>query len=305
VTLGELPEAGSGYSGRVVVVGSVNVDTVLHLERHPTPGETVAATGTARLLGGKGANQAVSAARAGATTALVCAIGDDQAGRDARDALAGAGVAVAGAARASDPTGSALVMVDGAGENMIVITPGANGLLDRDHIATAAPLVAAADVVLASLEVPVDAVLAAFAAATGLRVLNPAPAEPVTDALLDAVDVVTPNRHELGRIAGTGPPSSVESAVAMAEQLRRRHPNLAVVATLGQEGAIVVAPTGTTHLPAAPVVVVDTTGAGDAFNGRLAAELASGAVLNEAVRAGVVYASEVVGRAGATGIRLR
>lgn len=251
----------------VCVVGSANLDLVATTARHPRPGETVLGSSYAEHPGGKGLNQAVSAARSGASTAFVSALGSDTAGDQLRSVLADERIDARGVATVDVPTGRALIIVDESGENSIVVIPGAN--------ATITPQVAVppASVVLAQLEIPVDAVVAALIAAQAggsTVVLNPAPAAPLPSELVAACDVVVPNEHELELSGG--------AARLLADGCG------AVVVTLGGDGVDVYTQAGTTHIPAHDVEVVDTTGAGDAFCGALSARLAAGDELLTAVR---------------------
>ena len=280
---------------QVVVLGSANVDTVLRVARLPRPGETVLATGRQTGAGGKGANQAVAAARSGARTAFLGAVGDDAGAELLRSVLSGAAV-VAALRTAPSPTGLASVVVDAAGENAIVVDPGANAdLLDLD--AADRELIGGARVLLCQLEVPPTTVAAALALARdrGVRtVLNAAPARSLPDDLVAALDVLVVNEQEALAVAGqTGP---LEAAV---EVLLQRVPQ--VVVTLGAAGAQVgVRGRDLTLVPGVPArSVVDTTGAGDVFCGALAAAQARGLPLLEAVSYGCAAASLSVERAGA------
>jgi ribokinase len=280
----------------VVVVGSLNLDLVVPVARHPRPGETVLGGDIARHPGGKGANQAVAAARLGQTVAMVGRVGDDDAGETLVGALRADGVHV-GAVRVDPgaPTGIALIAVDDAGENAIVVSPGANARVSTRDVGDAAGLLASAAVTLVQLEVPVEIVEEAARLAAGTLILNPAPAAPLSGELLRRVDVLVPNRSELVALAGGGVVSGDEAALAAASL---EGPG-AVIVTLGAEGALVVDGTTTVHVPALPVEAVDTTAAGDAFCGALADALVRGADSVEATRWAVRVAAAAVGRAGA------
>jgi ribokinase len=274
----------------IAVVGSINLDVVVAVERHPAPGETVVGGDRQELPGGKGANQAVAAARLGAAVALVARVGADAAGERLRDGLVAEGVDVAHVVTDADaPTGMALIAVDGAGENTIVVSPGANARVGAGDVDAAREVLAAAPVTLLQHEVPGDAVAAAIAAAGGTVVLNPAPAR----ALVAAVDVLVPNRGELEALAGRG-----GDPVELARGLERAR---AVVVTLGAEGAVVVQGERAERIASPRVQAVDTTGAGDAFCGALAQALADGATLVEAARWAVRAAAVSVTRVGAQG----
>jgi ribokinase len=283
----------------VAVVGSLNLDLVIGVPHLPLPGETVIGGDVARHPGGKGANQAVAAARLGRRVAMVGCTGADQAGRALRHSLDLAGVETAFVREVRDaPTGMALVAVEPGGENQIVVAPGANHHLDPHVIEAAAAILATAAVTLLQLEVPIDAVEAAARTAAGGRglvVLNPAPAQQLPAALLSVVDVLVPNRGELARLAGSDPPRSIGETEALARSLGVR----SVVVTLGEDGALVVAEGSSTHLPAPWVDVIDTTAAGDAFCGALADALARGRPLRSAARWAVLAGTAACLRSGA------
>jgi ribokinase len=255
----------------VAVIGSVNLDLVATTARLPGPGETVSGSAYAEHAGGKGLNQAVAAARTGAVVVMVGAVGDDDAGRRLRSLAENEGIDVGAVAVVSgSPTGRALITVDADAENSIVVIPGANSSVRAGSLPHAR-------VVIAQLEIPLDEVIAALrsARAGGARtMLNPAPAQPLPDELLEVCDIIVPNEHELELIGG------VESLLGRGVG--------AVVMTMGAAGARVTVRTGTStterHQPAFQVTPVDTTGAGDAFCGSLAARLAAGDGLESAVR---------------------
>ena len=254
----------------VAVVGSVNLDLVATTHRLPGPGETVAGTGYAEHAGGKGLNQAVAAARSGASVALIAAVGDDDAGRRLRAVAEAEGIDVSMIDIVPGPTGRALITVDDRAENSIVVVPGANAFVRAD-----AP--GDARVVVAQLEIPNDTVIAAFRSARGhggRTILNPAPAQRLPDELLAVCDVIIPNEHELARIGG--PDTLFGRGVS------------AVVTTMGAAGVSVAemvdGVVDAWEQAAFDVTPIDTTGAGDAFCGALAARLAAGAGLREAVR---------------------
>jgi ribokinase len=285
---------------RVVVVGSANIDMTVRAPRLPAPGETVLGGTFSTAPGGKGANQAVAARRAGGAVAFVGCVGDDPLGDDALRALRAAGVDAGHVARAPGvPTGVALITVDGRGENAIAVAPGANAHLTPAHVEAAAGAIAAADVLLVQLETPLDAVGAALAVAArhGTRaVLNPAPAPegPLDPRLLGRVAVVTPNRAEAARLAGAAAHRPEDAAAALLAAGAG-----AAVVTLGGDGALVVTAAGARRLPAYPVPVVDTTGAGDVFSGALAVALAEGRPLLDAARFAGAAAALSVTRPGA------
>lgn len=272
----------------VCVIGSLNVDTTLRVASLPGAGETVLARGRSIAQGGKGANQAVAAASQGSRVTLVAAVGDDADGRASLDGLGARDVDMASVRVLPDAsTGTALVLVADDGENLIVVDQGANAALDeawvRDRVTAADP-----DVVVAQLEVPISAVVAAAEAFSGRYfILNPAPTPLEPDAvaaLLAHTDVLVPNRPELAWLAGEDEPQSLAAVDRCARKLA--FPGTLVV-TLGGQGAAVYAPYGESRIALEPppaVDVVDTTGAGDAFCGVLADRLARGFDVVAAVR---------------------
>lgn len=276
----------------VLVVGSANLDLVLAVDALPAPGETVLATHRAEGPGGKGANQAVAAARAGARTALLAALGDDDAAALLRAALTGAGVDVGRLRTVGAPTGAAFVTVDARGENAIVVDAGANALL-LDLTDDELDRVGAARVVLCQLEVPLATVAAAVAAATGIVVLNAAPARTLASYLLQGVHVLVVNEHEARVMGGT--PDLGRAVSRLLEQVPE------VVMTLGAAGALLARRDAEPlRIPGIPARhVVDTTGAGDVFCGAYAAGRAAGEDSTTAARLACAAASLSVERPGA------
>jgi ribokinase len=283
-------------AGDVFVIGSINVDLVVRAGTLPSPGETVTGGTFERHGGGKSANQAVAAARAGAAVRMIGAVGEDELGEEAVAQLAAEGIDVSGVARLDAPTGVALIAVDAAGENQIAVASGANAELAAAHV-EAALEAATSGVALLGLEVPDAAVLAGARAARGAGltvVINPAPARPLGDELLALAPILTPNRGEAATLSGE------DDAEAAARALSAQT-GAPVVVTVGSDGALLVSGDAVERVPAPAVEAVDTTGAGDAFNGALAAALAGGAPLPEAVREAVAVAAESVRRPGARG----
>jgi ribokinase len=281
----------------VAVVGSANVDLVVPVEVLPRPGQTVLGGDHLRAPGGKGANQAVAAARLGRHAAMVARIGDDDFGAQLLRSLEHAGVET-GAVTVTDdvPTGVAIITVDRSGENTIAVSPGANARLSPDDVAAAAQVVREARVLLVQLEVSIDTVAAAVQTAAGTVVLNPAPAASLPPEVLEQVDVLVPNRGELAVLTGRREPSTVEEAVKAARALPA---GPAVVLTLGSDGAVVIDGEQVEHVPAISVAAVDATGAGDAFCGALADGLAQELDLVEATRWAVRAAGLATTRWGA------
>lgn len=285
--------------GRVVVTGSINVDAVARTERHPAAGETVHGSSLDLLPGGKGANQAVAAARAGAATLMVGCVGDDAFGRRMRENLAAEGVEV-GCVRVQPgaPTGMALVVVDRGGENRIVVVAGANAMLGAADVA-AVP-VDGGDVVLTQLEVPSEAVREALVrgrAAGATTMLNAAPAAALPDDVIAAADVLLVNLPELETL--TGSPIRDDEALLDAAAIQRDRCRRAVVVTLGARGALLLAGGTPLRIEGHAVPVVDTTGAGDCFAGAMAARLVAGDDLDQAVRFATAAAALSVQQPGA------
>lgn len=271
--------------GRVIVVGSVNLDLVYRVPHLPRPGETLLGGELARFSGGKGGNQAHAAARTaahGVTVAMIACVGADEAGARLRADLAAAGVDVAGILDVPGPSGTALIAVDEEGENTIVVIAGAN----RAWPATAVDgiPIAAGDVVVLQLEVPfelVEAVVARAAAAGARVVLNAAPLDRRVSGLLDRVEVLVVNEGEGAELFGFDGRVDADALSSASAELA-----CSLVVTLGVSGVLVATGGEVDTLPAYPVQAIDTVGAGDAFVGGLAAALASGAPLRTAVRWG-------------------
>jgi ribokinase len=287
-------------SPRITVVGSANMDLTFRCERLPRPGETVFGADFYHGFGGKGANQAVAAARLGANVAFVGRVGADEFGRAIRDQLAREGIDVTHLGFDSNrPTGTAAILVDDAGENAIVGVPGANLGLTPEHAREAADLVRSSEILLAPCETMIETIVAAFHIARDagrICILNPAPARELPDELLSMLDICMPNETELRMLTGRSSDSVEEIAVA-AEFLRARGPKNVIV-TLGVRGALLVDATGRTHIPGLPVSTVDSSGAGDAFCGALAAALADGNSLAESARKANLVAAISVTRPG-------
>ncbi len=265
----------------VCVVGSANLDIVARVARLPGPGETVLGSDIAEHAGGKGLNQAVAASRSGARTCFVGALGADDAGRALRAVLDAEQIA-AQVAIPDRPTGRALIGVDEHGENSIIVVPGANAAVDAEVV------LPAASVVLLQLEIPIEVVESVSRRAAGAGstlVLNPAPAASLSPDLLRRFDVVVPNEHEARLLGG--------HAAMLAAGCR------AVVTTRGARGAVIHTADGDREIPSIAVDPIDTTGAGDAFCGSLAARLAAGEELVDAVRWAVVAGALATTVAGA------
>jgi ribokinase len=284
----------------IAVVGSINMDISVPVGSIPIPGETVLGGDALWSGGGKGANQAVAAARLGREVAMVGCVGSDAAGSDLLKRLQKDGIDISDVSILDGvASGLALIAVDtNIGENSIVVSPGANAQLTPGLVAQCSAL-ASAKVVLLQLEVPVGAVAAAAVAANGIVILNPAPAHPASHQLLSGVDVVVPNEHELAAMAETGPLDNADQLLAAATSLDG---DADVVVTLGSAGALVVPrrrPAGHFFLEAQKVTAVDTTAAGDSFCGALADALARDENLRSAVEWAIRVAALTVQSHGA------
>ena len=279
----------------IVVVGSLNLDTTIKVTRLPVPGETVIGTGHFADTGGKGANQAVAAARFGRSVAMIGAVGADADGERLLASLRADGIDPGGVRRdAGHPTGIAAISVDAEGENTIVVSPGANQALGPGDLEMHRDLIESAAVLVLQLEIPVETVAAAAGMAAGIVLLNPAPAARLPATLLQRADVLVPNQTELALLAGTAVPRTVDDAATAASRLPG-----SIVVTLGAAGALVVANGGSVHVRAPRVQAVDPTAAGDAFCGGLADALAGGEDLEQATRWAVRCGAAAVTRWGA------
>jgi ribokinase len=284
----------------LIVLGSANRDYTVLVERHPLPGETILGGSLSVATGGKGANQAVAAARAGARAVFVGAVGSDSVGADILGDLAQRGVNTSRVIRTPEPTGIALIQVDRAGENTIVVAPGANAALDAaTTVASIADLADASAVLLCQLEIPAEVVSAAaseIGRAGGRFVLNLSPSRYVSPKLLALADPVILNESEASDLAGSAIDGPADAATIARRLLET---SKSVVITLGADGVVVGDSNGVTHLDAERVTVVDSTGAGDAFAGALAAALAAGSGLADAARAGLAAGTAAVQHLGA------
>lgn len=261
----------------IVVVGSLNMDLIVRTPRLPAPGETILGSAFAMAPGGKGANQAVAAAKLGAPVKLIGRTGADDFGRVLRGQLTSVGVDTRFVSPDADAaTGVALISVDDAGQNTIIVAPGANGRVAPRDVDAAAGAWQQARVVIAQLEIPLDTVIYALQkahTANAITVLNPAPAQPLSRAVLQLADIVIPNETEAGQITGI-PVTDVTSAQNAASALRQMGARRIVI-TLGAQGALFMDERATVQLLTPfPVQALDTTAAGDAFVGALAAGLA-------------------------------
>jgi ribokinase len=270
---------------RVAVVGSLNIDLVVQLDRMPGAGETVFGSALERHPGGKGLNQAVAAARLESEVHMIGAVGDDGSGDWLLDVVRREGIHFEGIATASGTSGTALIEVDASGQNRIIVIPGANDLVKPAAVADHLASLKAVDVVLTQGEVPVDVMVAA--AETGKKigaqvVVNPAPVREYPKELLKNVDVLVPNEHEAHELTGMTVDNMVD-AVEAAQQLQDRGPTCVII-TRGEKGAVWSSPEGSGQTSAFKVSAVDTVAAGDAFCGALSAGLARGLSMAESLR---------------------
>ena len=285
----------------IVVFGSINMDLVARVPRLPAPGETLTGHGFFTAPGGKGANQAVACARLGAATRMIGRVGDDAFGGELRGSLQGYGVDTSGVAvHPGAASGVAVITVDDAAENEIIVVPGANGVVGREDLVRLEAALDGARVLLLQLEVPLDAVVAA--AEMGRRrgvtvILDPAPAQPLPEALYAAVDILTPNESEAAALVGF--PLDDPDAIARASQTLLNRGARSVIVKLGGKGVFWSNGPESAHFPAFPVAAVDSVGAGDAFNGGLAVGLSDGLDMAAAIRWGLAAGALSVTKSGA------
>ena len=286
---------------RVCVVGSANLDYTVALPRLPRVGETVSSGTLLVNRGGKGANQAVAARRLGAEVRLIGCVGDDDAGAAMRQALDEQGIGVEGVVTAPGvATGTALIFVDRDGHNQIGVAPGANHRLTVEMARAGEPSIEWAQVLVSQLEVPVPVVR--WALETARRhgvptVLNPAPVQELSDELLALVTYLTPNAGEVAALTGIEV-SDLDSGRRAAARLCERGVGTVII-TLGEEGALVYDGATAVHFEAFPIEVIDTTGAGDAFNGALAVGLSAGGSLEQVIPLASAAAALTCTRRGA------
>lgn len=284
----------------ITVFGSINMDLVATTPRLPKPGETVAGTGFATAAGGKGANQALAARRAGAEVRMVGAVGRDEFAGPALDLLDKAGTDLLGVARVEGPTGTALILVGGDGENMIAVVPAANGTVSAAQAESAVEGMQDGDILMLQQEVPAGSVKAALesAKARGVRtVLNIAPLIPETEALAALADIVIANETEFERLVGRDNLTGEEREQILLDMHGKT--GQIVIVTLGADG-VIAAEGGALHrTKGLKIVPVDTVGAGDTFCGYLAASLDAGLAFGDALRRAAVAGSLACLKAGA------
>jgi len=286
---------------RICVVGSANVDLTFRTPRLPRPGETLGGQSLHTGMGGKGANQAVMAARLGAEVTFVARVGNDAFGVEALGHYQAEGIDTTFVWRDKDrPTGTAAIVVDDNADNCIIVVPGANAVLTPRDMQEASSAIQESDAVLCQLETPLDATLEAFrlARAAGVKtVLTPAPVQPISHELFSLCDLCVPNTTEMEQLAACSIDSHAD-VYSAANWLRARGVKNVVV-TMGDRGALLVDDAGAMHIPAVDVKAVDTTGAGDAFTAALAVSWAEGLELREAAQRASIVAALTVTRIGA------
>lgn len=286
----------AGHMAKILIVGSLNMDLVVRVPHSPMPGESVLGGEFETFPGGKGANQAVAAARMGAEVTMIGRVGNDDFGDVLIQNLVADKIKTNYVIKETTaPTGIAMIAVSDNGENSIVVAPGANMQVSVDDVNKASDIFKEIDLLLIQLECPLEAVAEAikFAKANHVKVvLNPAPAQVLPEWLLADIDVITPNENELKFI--TGEKEISKGAYALLEQGVKN-----VLVTLGSDGAYLVNETSDVHFPAHKVIAVDTTAAGDSFNGALAVLLAENETLLKAVRFAMAAGALATTRRGA------
>jgi ribokinase len=269
----------------ILIIGSLNADLVVRVPRFPVPGETISGGDLKIIPGGKGANQAVAAAKLGATTAMLGRVGQDQFGKILLNNLERFQVDTSRVQTSPSATGTAVIIVDEIGQNSIVLSPGANGEVTKVDVNEFSVGRIGARFVLLQLEIPLDVVTFAAESAREnnvLVILNPAPARALPAELLKSVDYIVPNESELSLLTGLEV-FDLDSAEVAARELLQQG-TFKVIVTLGDKGALYVSRDGSFHIPAFSVNVLDTTAAGDAFIAGMAVSLAQGKIMRESIR---------------------
>jgi len=286
----------NGMTGKIIDIGSLNMDLIVGTTRHPQIGETILGGKFTTLPGGKGANQAIAAARMGAQVTMIGRVGCDAFGNELREVAARDGIDTSYiSVDKQEPTGIALITVDAEGRNTIVVASGANLNLEPQHLRAARKAFTAADVLITQLESPLETVSEAIRLAAEQQViviLNPAPAQPLSAELLARVDYLIPNEMEALQVSGA---ATLESAVVKLLSMGVRN----LIITLGEQGVLLLNAAGQKKFPAYRVKAVDTVAAGDAFVGAFAAGLAEGLAVEAAIQLGIAAAGISVTRRGA------
>ena len=286
---------------KIVVVGSTNMDMVVKTGHIPKPGETVLGGTFFMNPGGKGANQAVAVARLGGDVTFISKIGNDIFGKQSSKIFDDEGVDIGGIyAEMNSPSGIALITVDDKGENSIVVAPGANAFLNDENVQDAFDKYPQAGVLLVQLEIPMETVEAAITYARSKQItviLNPAPMNAAVSNFLDKIDIITPNAHEAEALSNH-PITDVDSAVVAAKKIQALGVRTVII-TLGEEGAILLTGEDVQHIEAPKVEAVDSTAAGDVFNGAFAVALSEGKSLKHAVTFACRAAAIAVTKMGA------
>ncbi|MCM8529195.1 MAG: ribokinase [Lentisphaeraceae bacterium] len=285
----------------ILVVGSSNTDLIIKVGTIPRPGETVMGSSFSTFAGGKGANQAVAAARANGAVTFICALGTDDMGTASLALYEKENINTDYVYKTGEsPSGVAMILVEESGENCIAVAPGANTYISPDYIESLSKLIKSSDILLTQLETPIETVekLAVLAKKFDKKlIINPAPAQKLSDSILDGLYCITPNETEAEILSGVKV-DSLESATEAASQLFGKGIKNVIV-TLGSDGALLCNKQGVKHFPAIKVKAVDTTAAGDTFNGVLTAILAAGKELEHAVEKAVKAATLSVQKEGA------
>jgi ribokinase len=286
----------------ITIVGSFNMDLVIEAPRFPAPGEAILGKNFRRACGGKGANQALAVSRMGMHAVMIGAVGQDAFGDEMLANLQDASVDVSAVVRRADvPSGTAMIVLDAAGQNQIVVANGANDTLTAADVERATPKIAASKALVVQLETPLDSIRAAIEIAqdSGMpTIFNPAPFAPVPDDLLRRCDFIIPNENEASKLTGVEI-RSVTDAAAAARQLRERAANVNILITLGANGVWLDTESFVGHVSGFEVEALDTVGAGDTFIGALAVRVVEGAEAREAARFGCAAAAIAVMRRGA------
>lgn len=286
---------------KVLVIGSMNMDLVVHTPRVPIDGETIVGTAFNRYFGGKGANQAVAAARQGADTIMAGRVGNDLFGQDQIRSLQAEGIHTEYVVVDQEhPSGVASIIIDEQGSNRIIVVPGANGAVTKQDVDALSPVMAQCDVVVVQFEIPIDTVLYAITKAHELGVqvvLNPAPAHPLPEHIFKYISVITPNESEAHLLTGI-PVKDLAGARKAAQALLEKGVEQVII-TLGSRGVYGLTRKSEFHVPAHKVTPVDTVAAGDTFTGALAVMIGEGRSLEEAARYGNAASAIAVTRHGA------